>query len=602
MHRVAVVRSVYLPISETFIYGEIKQMKAFEPYIFCEKRKNRNYFPHKNVIVDPKYQQLDRMLQNSFFQIIHARFGPSGIRMLPFKEKWKIPLVTSFHGCDSPGTRRMKQQSKSLKRLFSVGDCFTVPCYAMKEELINHGCPVEKITVHYSGIDLNQFVYKERSFPSDHPIEILYVGRLVEKKGAELLIKAFQRVQQVYPQSKLCLIGDGELSNKLKQLSKRLHLEHKIEFKGALSHAQVAEHLEHTHIFCLPSVKDRSGNQEGIPNAIKEAMACGVPVVSTYHSGIPELIEDGKSGHLVAEQDVDGLAEKLIHLIEHPESWKELGKNARTKIETDFNRQVQTEKLEQLFEQVIQEHEIKPRESPLFSVIIPTYNREKFIGRAIKSVLKQTCTDYELIVVDDGSTDRTSKIVKSFGEQVRYVYQKNRGPSEGRNKGITLATGKYIAFLDSDDFYLPNKLQKNKEFLENHPECHFLYSWYYAARQGKRKQLISNIKGVPDLNKFRTKLYKRSFTIRTSTAVIHRSCFEKVGLFNSKYRYSQDWDMWLRLASYYRGFCQKKPLVLYRRHDRKTIPSGNRHSKIRKNAYRLYRWDKATLLSLKKNK
>ncbi|WP_438347158.1 glycosyltransferase [Paenibacillus sp. FA6] len=602
MHRIAVVRSVYLPISETFIYGEIQQMKVFEPYVFCEKKKNINSFPFKNVTIDPKYHQLNRMLQKDFFQLIHARFGPSGIRMMPLKEKWKVPLITSFHGCDSPGTKRMKQQKKSLMRLFTVGDCFTVPCQAMKEELIKHGCPEEKVAVQYSGIDLEQFAYKERTIPSEGPVRILYVGRMVEKKGAEMLIKAFQHVQQLYPNTKLCLIGDGELKSKLQQLSKKLHLEQHIEFKGALTHSQVVEELKQAHIFCLPSMKDRSGNQEGIPNAIKEAMACGIPVVSTYHSGIPELIEDGKTGHLVNEQDVDGLAEKLIYLMVHPELWKELGKNARIKIETDFNRQVQTVKLEQLFEQVIQTHAMKMRERPFFSVIIPTYNREKFIGRAIKSVLQQTCTDYELIVVDDGSTDQTSKIVKSFGERVRYVYKKNGGPSAGRNKGITLAKGKYIAFLDSDDLYLPVKLQKNKEFLETHPECHFLYSWYYSVRRGRRKQLISNIKGVSDLNKFRLQLYGRTFTIRTSTAVIHHSCFDKVGLFNTKYRYSQDWDMWLRLACHYRGYCQKEPLVLYRRHNRRAIPMGNRHRRIRENAYKLYRWDKATLLSLKKRK
>lgn len=596
------VRSVYLPISETFIYNEIQQMRVFKPYVFCGKKKNIDLFPFENITIDPKYQQLDRMVQKGFFQLIHARFGPSGIRMMPLKEKWSVPLITSFHGCDSPGSERMKQQKKSLKRLFTVGDCFTVPCQAMKEELIKHGCPEYKIAVQYSGIDLEQFAYKERTIPTEGPFRIVYVGRMVEKKGAEMLIKAFKQVQQVYPNTKLCLIGEGELKNKLQQLSKKMHLEQHIEFKGALTHSQVVEQLEQAHIFCLPSMKDRSGNQEGIPNAIKEAMACGIPVVSTYHSGIPELIEDGKTGHLVSEQDVDGLAEKLMYLIRHPELWKEVGRNARIKIETDFNRQVQTMKLEELFEQVIQTHAIKMRERPLFSVIIPTYNRERFIGRAIKSVLQQTCTDYELIVVDDGSTDQTSKIVKSFGQQVRYVYKKNGGPSTGRNKGITLAKGRYIAFLDSDDLYLPDKLQKNKEFLETHPECRFLYSWYYSVRRGRRKQLISNIKGAPDLNKFRLQLYERKFTIRTSTAVIHHSCFDKVGLFNSKYRYSQDWDMWLRLACHYQGYCQKEPLVLYRRHNRVPIPMGNRHRLIRENAYKLYHWDKVTLLSLKKKK
>ncbi|MBP1990983.1 glycosyltransferase [Paenibacillus eucommiae] len=573
-------------------------MKRYKPYIFCGKQRNTNSFPCENVRIDHGHHQLNRLLRKGFFQLIHARFGTSGIRMLPLKEKWSVPLVTSFHGCDSPGTDRMRKHKKSLQRLFAIGECFTVPCQAMKRELMKHGCPEDKITVQYSGIDLDQFTYKERSFPEEGPLNIIYVGRMVEKKGAELLLKAFQRLQQTIPQARLTLVGEGALKNKLQKLSKKLRIDKHVEFKGALSHQEVVKQLERSHIFCLPSMEDRTGNQEGIPNAIKEAMACGLPVVSTFHSGIPELIEDGRTGHLVAEKDVNGLVRKLIDLIRQPETWSELGRNARAKIEADFNRNVQTEKLERLFDHVIQEHEKKESERPFFSVIIPTYNRERFIGKTIKSVLQQTCTDYEIIVVDDGSTDHTAKIINSFGSQVRYVYQKNSGPSVARNTGIRLAKGKYIAFLDSDDLFLPHKLEKNKKFLESNPNCQFLYSWYYEARRGKKKRLVSNIKKITNINEFRFHLYRRKFTIRTSTAVIHHSCFDTTGLFNSKYRYSQDWDIWLRLASRYRGYCQKTPLVVYRRHHRKEIPAAGRHPKIRKTAYDLYQWNKATLNSL----
>lgn len=236
---------------------------------------------------------------------------------------------------------------------------------------------------------------------------------------------------------------------------------------------------------------------------------------------------------------------------------------------------------------------------PFFSVIIPTYNRERLLGRAIKSVLKQTCTDYELIVVDDGSKDRTAKVVNSFGSQVQYIVQKNRGPSEARNTGIRAAKGIYIAFLDSDDQFIPDKLKINKQFLESHPECQFLYSWYYSVRRGHKKRTVRSAKSYADLNKFRFHLLDRSFTIRTSTAVVHRSCFDKVGMFNPTYRYSQDWDMWLRLAHHYNGFCLKMPLVLYRKHSRRKIPSNYRHLKIRRTACNLYRWNMRTLRSFK---
>lgn len=600
LNHIAVVRSDFLPISETFIYGEIRQMKRYEPYIFCERRKNSSSFPYQNVNVDPRYKKLEQMLRKHSFQLLHARFGTSGIKMMPLKRKWNIPLVTSFHGCDSPGTKRMKNKKKSLQRLFSIGDFFTVPCQAMKKDLIKHGCPEDKIAVQYSGIELNQFPYKERILPTVGPVKIVYTGRLVEKKGTALLIKAFQKVHQIFPQTHLTLIGDGELKKSLVQLSKRLHLEKHIDFLGSLPHDKVAEELEKAHIFCLPSMKDRTGNQEGIPNAVKEAMACGLPVVSTFHSGIPELIEDGETGLLVAEKDINGIAEKLIYLIKHPETWNILGKKARAKIETDFNVQIQTDKLEQLFDRVIKAHDTSESKKPFFSVIIPTYNRERFIGKAINSVLGQSCKDFEIIVVDDGSKDQTKKIVMSYGPNVRYVYQKNQGPSAARNTGIRMAKGKFLAFLDSDDQFLPNKLKKNKEFLEAHPNSQFLYSWYYDYRNGRKRRLIRNLKGYSDIRKLRLHLYNRKFTIRTSTVVIHQSCFDKIGLFNTDYRYSQDWDMWLRLACHYQGFCQKKPLALYRRHHRKRISGGKRHLKIRKNAFKLYKRNGAAMFRAKR--
>lgn len=597
LNRIAVIRSQFLPISETFIYNETRKLQRYQAYVFCRKRINKAQTPFEHVLIDPQNRRLERMLKHGFIQLIHARFGPAGIRMLPHKLKWKVPLITSFHGCDSPGSRRMKPHRKKLPQLFSLGDCFTVPCQAMKEELIRYGCPEEKVVVQYSGIDVNRFAFKERQFPEDGAVRILYVGRLVEKKGADVLLHAFKQVHGQHPKARLVIVGDGRWKRKLKTLAKRLGLSSCVTFTGALAPGKVAEQLEKAHLFCLPSRSDKTGNREGIPNALKEAMSCGLPVVSTQHSGIPELVEDGVSGFLVPENDAAALAERLLYVMQHPEIWSRLGRNGRAKIERDFDQAKQIAKLERLFDQVIRLHkaqEEKKRERPFFSVIIPTYNRAKYVRRAIQSVLNQTFTDYEIIVVDDGSTDRTKQVVASFGNQVRYIYQKNRGPSHARNTGIRAARGEYIAFLDSDDRFLPDKLMKNKMFLEQRPDCRFLYSWYYDIR-GKRKKLDRSGGQMADINQFRYHLYKRSFTVRTSTVVIHRSCFERAGLFNPKYRYSQDWDMWLRLAAHYMGYCQHSALVLYRRHERKTIPSRWRHKKIRKTAKKLFRWDRRTL-------
>jgi len=585
-----------LPISETFIYGELLQLKRYEPHVFCEKRLNKAQMPFDRVTVDPSGYELKRRLRRRDFALLHARFGMAGVKLAPLRTKYNIPLVTSFHGCDAPGAKRMRKRPEKLLRLFAAGDCFTVPCAAMKAELLRYGCPEEKVIVHYSGIDLERFPFRERTPPERGPIRILYVGRMVEKKGADVLLHAFRLVRETYPNARLTMVGEGKLLPDMRRLAAKLRLAPYVEFTGALPHREVAKQLQSAHLFCLPSMQDREGSIEGIPNAIKEAMATGLPVVSTFHSGIPELIEDGSSGLLVPENDPVALAGKLTQLISRPDVWAPLGRNARARIETDFDRNVQTAKLEALFDRVIAAHaavEAERRERPLFSVVIPTYNREKFIGRAIRSVLRQSCDDYEIIVVDDGSTDRTRRVVQSFGGRVRYIRQPNRGPSEARNTGIRSARGEFIAFLDSDDRFLPNKLEANRKFLEKHPECNFLYSWYYDVN--RRRQKLRKGKQYKDLDQFRYHLYRRHFTIRTSTVVVHRSCFEKAGLFHPGYRYSQDWDMWLRLAAHYRGFCQQKALAVYRRHERKHLPSSKRHRRIRNTALKLYRWSEKEL-------
>lgn len=444
-------------------------------------------------------------------------------------------------------------------------------------------------------------IIQPRTVPHEGPLTILYTGKLAKKNGVKHLLEAFQKVHEQFPRTQLKLIGDGEWKGRLELLARKLHVDEVVHFLGALTQQQVQQELAQAHLLCLPCLTDNKGNRGIIPDALKEAMASGLPDVSTYHSSIPELVTDGVNGYLVPEKNSHALADKLIRLIEQPHTWEQLGLAARENIEAGFSQEKQVGQLELWFDQIIQDYQEK-RNRPFFTVIIPAFNRERFIGKAIRSVLRQTCDDFEIIVVDDGSTDRTKKAVKAFGDRVKYIYQKNQGPSAARNTGILHAKGEYIAFLDSDDCFFPSKLEANKRFLEKHPECKFLYSWYYEKRDGVRKRRIQKTKSYKDLQKFRSRLYQRAFTIRTSTAVIHRCCFDKIGLFGKKYRYSQDWDMWLRLAKYFLGYCQKVSLVQYRRHKRVKNPVQARgyHEQIRKTARRLYRWNAKKLNRLKK--
>lgn len=236
------------------------------------------------------------------------------------------------------------------------------------------------------------------------------------------------------------------------------------------------------------------------------------------------------------------------------------------------------------------------------SVIIPTHNRGKFLRRTIDSVLKQTYKKYEIIVVDDGSTDNTREIVQTYGKKVRYIYQKNAGPSAARNKGIKNARGKYIAFLDSDDEFLPDKLKIQMKYLEEHPKCSFLYSYYYNVDKKGRVLKLREPKKCKKKSELRFLLLTKVFTVRTSTVVVKKEVFEEVGYFNEDYPYSQDWDMWLRIVSQYKGNCIKVPLAKYRLHNdnRSSKAIKKFHPAIYRHAMKLYGWSMEDLKKLNK--
>jgi len=204
------------------------------------------------------------------------------------------------------------------------------------------------------------------------------------------------------------------------------------------------------------------------------------------------------------------------------------------------------------------------------SVVIPAYNAEKYIGRAIDSVLAQSRRPDEIIVVDDGSTDGTAGVVESYGSQVRCIRQENGGASVARNSGIEAATGRWIAFLDADDEWLPEKLQIQTDHLKRNPGLVWTYSNYFIRTPGQDKQ-----RPAYSAARYQKLLHGREFFedyliahvglwIRTSTAVVRRDILLDTGLFRVGQMWGQDTDMFLRIA--YRrpriGFVPE-PLAVY---------------------------------------
>ncbi len=215
------------------------------------------------------------------------------------------------------------------------------------------------------------------------------------------------------------------------------------------------------------------------------------------------------------------------------------------------------------------------------SVLIPTYNSGKFIAKAVQSVIEQTCSPYEVIVIDDGSTDETKDVLRQFGNSIKYFYQENRGPSSARNTSIKTAKGDYISFLDADDVWTPNKIEVQLDFLERHRDIGLVFSDVEEFDEEKiilkRSRMADQVFGhdialqVP-LQEAYIKLLMKNF-ICTSTVMVKREYFKKVGFFDESLRIVEDRDMWLRIAAYYNiGYL---PLVLCKKRSHNSNISGN---------------------------
>ncbi len=201
---------------------------------------------------------------------------------------------------------------------------------------------------------------------------------------------------------------------------------------------------------------------------------------------------------------------------------------------------------------------------PKVSVIIPAYNMARYTVEAIKSVLNQTFKDYEIVVVDDGSTDNTKELLQPYIEshQITYIYKENGGACSARNVGIRVSRGEYIAFLDCDDLWLPKKLEISIDLLDSHPEIGFVYSRAIIIDKKGDNLWFSKERCYSGENALE-KLIFRNF-IRSSSPVVRKECFKKVGLFDETIFHPADRDMWLRISEYFPIKYINIPLIKYR--------------------------------------
>ncbi|UKO99534.1 colanic acid biosynthesis glycosyltransferase WcaL [Nostoc sp. UHCC 0870] len=346
-------------VPENIVWRFFKGIGLLVRNIYLGSLKSLRFFQlgkyDKEVATLKTFYRISPLLEDGVYDIIHCQFGTLAPIALAYREAGIISgkLITTFRGIDI--SKYVEENGRDVyEQLFREGEFFLANCKFFGDRAINLGCDSDRIVVHGSGLDCRKFAFKPRYFPADGKVQIATTGRLVEKKGIEYAIRAVAKVAKEYPNIEYKIIGDGELKEHFEKLIAELNIGHIVKLLGWKQQKEIVEVLNNAHIFIAPSVTAADGNQDAPVNTLKEAMAMGLPVISTTHGGIPELVEDGVSGFLVPERDTDAIATKLSYLIQHPQLWETMGQAGRARVEEKYDMNKLNDELVAIYQQVLQ--------------------------------------------------------------------------------------------------------------------------------------------------------------------------------------------------------------------------------------------------------
>ncbi len=358
------------------IYRQITSLERVRPIVLTRKREND--FPFSPVVVVPRAKaeflrriwfrqmrdapwlisegerrRLQRVLEREKAALLHIYFGHIAVRLLPLLRSWSGPALVSFHGADVGVDLEKSAQRAAWEEMLARVRRILVRSESLRRVLLSLGAPEDKIALQPTGIPILEFSFRPRTPPAEGRWQLVQASRLIEKKGIATTLRAFQIFREAFPGAKLTIAGEGPELEKLTRLAGELRLSDAIAFSGFLSQPELRSLFERSHLFVHPSQIGREANQEGVPNSMLEAMATGLPIFATRHGGIPEAVEDGISGRLVAEGDAGSLARAMIEVAKTPRLLAAMSAAARDAVAQRFDRTAQTRRLEDIYLQEI---------------------------------------------------------------------------------------------------------------------------------------------------------------------------------------------------------------------------------------------------------
>jgi len=353
------------------IYRQITALKQCVPVVIAQKREQTELYPFEHVQILPKpathflrrfwFRQLRdvpwqisdtelralvNLLTGIDARLLHIYFGQIAVHLLPLIRAWKNPSIVSFHGADVTVDMNKPAYRQATRQMLEAVKLVLVRSQSLRRAVADLGCDPDKIKIHRTGIPLVEFLFRERSWPKSGEWRFVQAGRLIEKKGLPVTLRAFAVFLGKYPNATLTIAGEGAMLGELQQLARELNVDARVSFTGFISQEQLRDIYYRSHIFLHPSQTGHDGNQEGIPNSMLEAMATGLPVFATQHGGIPEAIENDVSGVLVQERDHEELAWALLDGAEDPAFLSRIARSGAEVVRKNFDLQAQARRLE----------------------------------------------------------------------------------------------------------------------------------------------------------------------------------------------------------------------------------------------------------------
>ncbi|WP_157447702.1 glycosyltransferase [Chthoniobacter flavus] len=360
------------------IYRQITALRAFRPVVLCQKREQSAAFPFDDIRLLPKprtralrriwqkqilgrpitiyrseARHMAEVLQEIRAQVLHVFFGQMGVHLLPLLEISPVPVIVSFHGADAGVDFEKPTHLKLTRRMLDRATLLLVRSDSLAQRLTAIGADARKIRLHRTGIPLAEIPFQQRITPGDGAWRCVQACRLIPKKGLATTLRAFAEFAREFPQATLGIAGEGPQLAELQELAATLGIAPQVKFPGFLPQSELRALYAHAHFFLHPSETPPDGDQEGVPNSMLEAMASGLPVVASTHGGIPEAVENGTSGLLVAERDPAALAQALLTLARDPNRYTRMSTAAAGRVSLAFDLTAQTRTLEGYYREAI---------------------------------------------------------------------------------------------------------------------------------------------------------------------------------------------------------------------------------------------------------